>query len=98
MNKCRDCGWIETNRSRVVGGYCINCAVKKDGGILVMANWTDPDAWWNKVGSLPEHCFELFPKPYEFSPYTPKACECGQKGVEHAKHSDYCPLYAPNRP
>ncbi len=20
-------------------------------------------------------------------------CECGQKGVKYAKHSDYCPLY-----
>lgn len=27
---------------------------------------------------------------YYFEP----ECECGQKGISWAKHSDYCPLYA----
>jgi hypothetical protein len=44
-------------------------------------------AWWGHVGDFGAGDVN-FPDPYKKS----VECECGQKGVSYAKHSDYCPM------
>lgn len=70
-------------------------------GPLTMSDWTAADAWWNNIrvpdftkgnNSVPDLTEGKFKSEY-YASCTPKLCECGQKGVEWAIHSDYCPLY-----
>lgn len=53
-----------------------------------------PWGWLQNVGDYPSAPDEM----NESEPVWKKPeCECGQKGVEWAKHSDWCPLFKDER-